>query len=188
MFYEDEEEKLRQMTAQYVNTPYGLVRNPEKQPAATNNYEIENPPSVTPDYLGIVKNYAQDLGFLPRTVNSLTQAMRSYKNFSGDKIHNDKYKHSVVSCHGSQNGLVNTIMTAGAGIFKEGMDIYKKNKDLNENPNSVYGSKEEIFYDSKEDLKADFNGIKQGFLNPNKNCDEWMKRYYYPYWRQKGNE
>ncbi len=29
MFYENEEEKRRQMTTQYVNTPYGLVRNPE---------------------------------------------------------------------------------------------------------------------------------------------------------------
>lgn len=33
MFYEDEEEKRRQMTAQYVDTPYGLARNSEQRHA-----------------------------------------------------------------------------------------------------------------------------------------------------------
>ncbi|MBS4772957.1 MAG: hypothetical protein KHX55_01620 [Proteobacteria bacterium] len=183
MYFEDKEEKHRRQTAQYINTPYGPARNPalgQNGTAAVNPYEVENPPSEKPDYW---KNYAQDFGLLPRTANSLTQAMQSYENFGNDKIHNDKYKHSVVSCNGAQNGLINTVLTAGAGILKEGMDIYKKSKDLNENPNSAYSSMEEILNDSREDLKADFNGIKQGFLNPNKNCDEWMKRYYYPYWR-----
>ncbi len=39
MFYEDEEEKRRQMTAQYVDTPYGLVRNPEQGQKGIRNKE-----------------------------------------------------------------------------------------------------------------------------------------------------
>ncbi len=42
MFYEDEEEKRRQTTAQYVDTPYGLVRNSEPGQKTTSDMYDES--------------------------------------------------------------------------------------------------------------------------------------------------
>lgn len=69
------------------------------------------------------------------------------------------------------------------GLAKEGKDIIEKVSDRYINGEQEYGNFVDIITDSKNDLKADFQGIKQGYLNPDEDCEEWMKRYYSPYWK-----
>ncbi|MBS4772959.1 MAG: hypothetical protein KHX55_01630 [Proteobacteria bacterium] len=185
MYYNDEEEKRRQQTAQYINTPYGPARNSalgQEGTAAANAYEVENPPSEKPDYWGVAKNYSPQLGFLQKKGSAFGNVIQTYNSFSDDKIHNDKYKHATVSCAGAQGNPLDMVLTTVGGMAKEGIDITRKSvsKALG---NNQYGSYTDILNDSREDLKADFQGIKQGMQHPDENCEEWMKKYYYPYWK-----
>lgn len=171
MLYEDEEEKRRQQTAQYINTPYGPARNPalEQRGIALNSTD-----STSRDKTN---------GIFDRVIEPVNKVLSAGNKMMPLNL-NDKYKHATVSCVGAQGGVYDAAVTGVMGLGKELVDIYNKTtKDLNENPNSIYKSKEEIFNDSKEDLKADFQGIKQGLLHPDENCEEWMKKYYYPYRR-----
>ncbi len=100
-----------------------------------------------------------------------------------DKLKNeplyDKYKHSVVSCIGSQDGLYGAAVTGAMGIGKEIQDISRK-FPRQWSGKQDYGGYLSILGDSAEDLVADAKGIYSGYTNQTGNCYDIMKSYYNP--------
>lgn len=92
----------------------------------------------------------------------------------------DKYKHSVVSCVGAQDGLYGAAVTGVMGIGKEVQDIGRKFANQWSGKHD-YGGYWSILGDSARDLVADAKGIYKGYLNQNDNCYDMMKPYYSPY-------
>ena len=68
----------------------------------------------------------------------------------------DVNKHQYVSCVGAFDGPLAAALTAAAGLYKEGSDLYRKWN------NPRYGTNGEIITDSIKDLKNDFLGIAKG--------------------------
>ena len=101
-------------------------------------------------------------------------------NKLGNTKFNDKYKHSVVSCIGAQDGLYGALVTGAMGIGKELQDISKKfPRQWSGKQN--YGGYGAILRDSALDIAADATGLYTGYLNPYENCYDIMKKYYNPY-------
>ncbi|MBS4772960.1 MAG: hypothetical protein KHX55_01635 [Proteobacteria bacterium] len=171
MYFEDEEEKRRQQTAQYINTPYGPARNPALGQKGTGVSNIND---------GMLQNKTNEI--LSRLKEPVNKVMAAANKMTPLEL-NDKYKHATVSCIGAQGGLYDAAVTGGMGLAKEGKDIIEKVSDRYINGEQKYGNFVDIITDSKNDLKTDFQGIKQGYLNPDEDCEEWMKRYYSPYWK-----
>lgn len=91
----------------------------------------------------------------------------------------DKYKHSVVSCIGAQDGLYGAAVTGAMGIGKEIKDIYRK-IPRQMSGTQDYGGYSSILNDSAEDLVADAKGIYTGYKNKTGNCYDMMKSHYKP--------
>ena len=91
----------------------------------------------------------------------------------------DKYKHSVVSCVGAQDGLYGAAVTGLMGIGKEIQDISRKfpRQLLGQQD---YGGYLSILDDSARDLVADAKGIYAGYTNPTDDCYNLMSSYYNP--------
>ncbi|MBO7097354.1 MAG: hypothetical protein J6W11_01795 [Alphaproteobacteria bacterium] len=68
----------------------------------------------------------------------------------------DVNKHRYVSCIGAFDGPVSAGVTAAAGLYKEGADLYKKWN------HPKYGSNWQILQDSFKDLVNDAIGISRG--------------------------
>ena len=128
-------------------------------------------------------------------MDSATQAMNAFNPVSSGiatgkaideyrKLHPlnmyDKYKHATVSCTGAQGGLLSAGATALGGIAKEVEDIRKKSANLRQGI-GPYKTYREILNDSWQDMKANINGLAQGFTHPTANCEGLMKQYYNPY-------
>ena len=92
----------------------------------------------------------------------------------------DKYKHATVSCTGAQGGLLSAGATALGSIGKEVGDIIEKSANLRQGI-GPYKTYREILNDSLQDMKANINGLAQGFTHPAANCGDLMKQYYNPY-------
>ena len=92
----------------------------------------------------------------------------------------DKYKHATVSCTGAQGGLLSAGATALGGVAKEVNDIREKSANLRQGI-GPYKTYREILNDSWHDMKANINGLAQGFTHPVANCENLMKQYYNPY-------
>ncbi len=91
----------------------------------------------------------------------------------------DKYKHSVVSCIGAQDGLYGAAVTGAMGIGKEIKDIGRK-IPRQWSGKQDYGGYLSILGDSLNDLAADAKGIYMGYRNQTDNCYDMMKPYYNP--------
>ncbi|MBR1605734.1 MAG: hypothetical protein IJ660_06490 [Alphaproteobacteria bacterium] len=92
----------------------------------------------------------------------------------------DKYKHATVSCTGAQGGLLSAGATAFGSIGKEVGDIIEKSANLRQGI-GPYKTYREILNDSWQDMKANIDGLAQGFTHPTANCESLMKQYYNPY-------
>ena len=68
----------------------------------------------------------------------------------------DVNKHQYISCVGAFDGPLAAALTAAAGLYKEGSDLYRKWN------NPRYGTNAEIIQDSIKDLKNDALGIATG--------------------------
>lgn len=96
-----------------------------------------------------------------------------------DKPLYDKYKHSVVSCIGAQDGLYGSVVTGAMGIGKEIQDICRK-FPRQWSGKQDYGGYLSILSDSVKDLIADAKGIYNGYGNQTDDCYDMMKSYYNP--------
>lgn len=92
---------------------------------------------------------------------------------------NDKYKHSVISCIGAQDGIYGATVTGIMGLSKEAKDIItkipKQWKGIQD-----YGGYSAIFNDSIQDLNANIRGLYTGYNNKDGNCYNLIKPYYKP--------
>ena len=101
-------------------------------------------------------------------INNSSQNLKEYDNLSSvGKAQaeasrltpvsvSDVNKHQYVSCVGAFDGPLAAALTAVAGMYKEGSDLYRKWN------NPRYGTNGEIIADSIKDLKNDFLGIAKG--------------------------
>ena len=132
----------------------------------------------------------QQKSLMPQQVNTNYQKSPWYRktydkvyaeaNKLGNTKFNDKYKHSVVSCTGAQDGLYGTLVTGAMGIGKELQDISRK-FPRQWSGKQYYGGYGAILCDSAQDLIADATGLYAGYLNPSGNCYSIMEKYYNPY-------
>lgn len=118
------------------------------------------------------------------------QSQKPWYRQTYDKVYNeanklkdeplyDKYKHSVVSCVGAQDGLYGSTVTGLMGIGKEMQDIYRK-FPRQWSGKQDYGGYSSILEDSAKDLAADARGIYVGYTNQTGDCYDMMKSYYNP--------
>ncbi|MBQ8870697.1 MAG: hypothetical protein IJ019_04905 [Alphaproteobacteria bacterium] len=83
-------------------------------------------------------------------------------------INGDNYYHRLGMCLNGQKGLDSAIYSFGAGILKEGIDLYKK---------SIKGNQpwKKSLSDSFKDIKNNYEGTFYGLTNPDENCRVWLK-------------
>lgn len=126
----------------------------------------------------------------PKKPSNIEQEYSPWYRRSYDKVYNeannlkdkpfyDKYKHSVVSCVGAQDGLYGAAVTSVMGVGKEIQDIYRK-IPRQWRGTQDYGGYLSILGDSVNDLIADARGIYTGYTNREANCYDMMKSYYDP--------
>ncbi len=82
-------------------------------------------------------------------------------------INGDNYYHRLGMCLNGQKGLDSALYSFGAGMLKEGLDLYKK---------SVKGNNawKRSLSDSFKDMKNNYEGTIYGLTNPDKNCRLWL--------------
>ncbi len=83
-------------------------------------------------------------------------------------INGDNYYHRLGMCLNAQKGLDSALYSFGAGILKEGIDLY--NKSIKDNQ-----PWKESLSDSFKDIKNNYEGTIYGLTNPDKNCRVWLR-------------
>ncbi len=83
-------------------------------------------------------------------------------------INGDNYYHRLGMCLNAQKGLDSALYSFGAGILKEGIDLY--NKSIKDNQ-----PWKESLSDSFKDIKNNYEGTIYGLTNPDENCRVWLR-------------
>lgn len=86
-------------------------------------------------------------------------------------------------CLNAQEGYVPAALSLGAGVLKEGKDIYYKAFDhkignIGDKVGLCRGKQplsfNEAWGDSAKDMRNNLEGIQYGLSNPQKNCRQWL--------------
>ncbi len=179
-----EQKRLAQLQQKYTTSPdYSKMSLRDE---LKTRFDLQEMNDLQKKYQNPIKSL-YNLGQTAGTVaGNLFASMKDMQ--TANKIGYDNYAHRLGMCLNAQEGLGAAALSLGAGVLKEGYDIYCKaldnkagniGKNMGLCNNKQTSSLNEAWADSKKDMANNLEGIQYGLNNPNGNCRKWLNNLDY---------
>ena len=180
----NEQKRLAQLQQRYKTTPD--YTNMSLRDELKTRLELQEMDELQKKYQNPIKS-VYDFGQTVGTVaGNLSASMKDMQ--TANKIGYDNYAHRLGMCLNAQEGLGAAALSLGAGVLKEGYDIYCKaldnktgniGKNLGLCKNTQTSSLNEAWADSKKDMANNLEGIQYGLNTHNGSCRKWLSNLDY---------
>lgn len=175
----NEKKRLAKLLEQYPNTPdFSNMSLHDELKTRFDLDELKQLQQKYPNPIEAVYDFGQTMGTVAGNLKAAKDEMDKVK-----KDGYDNYAHRLGMCLNAQGGYFPAALSLGAGMLKEGKDIYCKAFDhkIGNIGNKVglcnrlnplsFG---EAWDDSVKDMTNNIEGIQYGLNNPQKSCRQWL--------------